>query len=73
MLARNRPCVRLAKRTALIANFSINVKDAQAACFDTFGGKHIAQHLPAREREIRVQRVVPPHDRNIGSGVGLRG
>lgn len=37
---------------------------------DAFGGKQVAQHPAAREREIHVQRVDPPHDRQA---VGLGG
>ena len=47
--------------------------DVQPADLDAFGGKQIAQHRATREREVYVQRVDPPHDREVGREVGLGG
>lgn len=40
----------------------------QTADLDAFGGKQVTQHPAAREREIHVQFVEPPHDGEIGRG-----
>ena len=44
----------------------------QPTDLDVFGGKQIAQHPAAREREVDVQLVEPPHDGKIGNRGGSR-
>ena len=39
----------------------------QAADLDALGGKQVAQHPAAREWEVHVQLIEPPHDGEVGN------
>ena len=47
-------------------------RHVQPTDLDAVGGNKVAQHPAARKREVHVQHVDPPHDREVGSQHRLR-